>query len=196
MPTTAPLPSDVHAQRPGPRVEERGDEELARLVGEADEAAFAILYERRYQELYRHCHSIVRDDLDAQDALQSAWTSALVALRRGRRDAPVRPWLYQIVHNEAISALRRRRQGNPPPPAPGPGAPSAEEHASTGSDSRCWSPTCVSCPSGRAFRAARAHPFPRGTRCDHRAGPGAARGLGDRVWHRCPDGRRVVRREH
>jgi predicted transcriptional regulator len=31
-----------------------------------------------------------------------------VALRRGQRHAPLRPWLFRIAHNEAISAIRRR----------------------------------------------------------------------------------------
>jgi RNA polymerase sigma factor (sigma-70 family) len=86
-----------------------GDERLAKLVGAGNEAAFAMLYERHHQALYRYCRSLVGTDADAQDALQSAMTGALVALRAGRRDAPVRPWLFRIAHNEAISLLRRRR---------------------------------------------------------------------------------------
>ena len=138
MATTASLPSEAGGQGPAPRLEECGDETLAHLVAEADEAAFAVLYERHYQALHRYCRSIVRDDLDAQDALQTAWTSVLVALRHGRRDAPVRPWLYRIVHNEAISLLRRRRRGAEPTAAPAHGdravalahgAPSAEDSA-------------------------------------------------------------------
>ena len=86
-----------------------GDERLARLVGEGSERAFAALYERYHQPLYRFCRSIVRDDGDAQDALQSALASAFAALGRGQRDAPLRPWLFRIAHNEAVSLLRRRR---------------------------------------------------------------------------------------
>ena len=86
-----------------------GDERLARLVGGGSERAFAALYERYHQPLYRYCRSILRDDSDAQDALQSALASALAALQRGPRDAPVRPWLFRIAHNEAVSLLRRRR---------------------------------------------------------------------------------------
>jgi hypothetical protein len=33
----------------------------------------------------------------------------LVALREGRPNAPVRPWLSRIAHNEAVPLLRRRR---------------------------------------------------------------------------------------
>jgi RNA polymerase sigma factor (sigma-70 family) len=86
-----------------------GEERLARLAGEGNERAFAALYERYHQPLYRYCRSLVRSDVDAQDALQSTFTAALSALRRGRRDAPLRPWLFRIAHNESISLLRRRR---------------------------------------------------------------------------------------
>jgi RNA polymerase sigma factor (sigma-70 family) len=85
------------------------DERLARMVGQGNERAFGTLYSRYHQQLYRYCHSMVRHEADAQDALQTTFTSALTALRRGQRDAPLRPWLYRIAHNESISLLRRRR---------------------------------------------------------------------------------------
>jgi RNA polymerase sigma factor (sigma-70 family) len=85
------------------------DERLARLVGAGNERAFAVLYERHHQPLYRYCRSMLRHDADAQDALQSALAGAFAALKREQRDAPLRPWLYRIAHNEAVSVLRRRR---------------------------------------------------------------------------------------
>src|SRR5207302_9006351 len=51
----------------------------------------------------------LRHEADAQDALQSAFAGAYAALRRSQRDAPIRPWLFRIAHNESISVLRRRR---------------------------------------------------------------------------------------
>ena len=91
------------------RLSRLGDEVLARLAGGGGERAFAALYERYHQPLYRYCRSILRDDADAQDALQSTFAAALSALQRGRRDAPLRPWLFRIAHNESISLLRRGR---------------------------------------------------------------------------------------
>jgi RNA polymerase sigma factor (sigma-70 family) len=85
------------------------EERLARLVARGEDRAFNALYERYKQPLYRYVRTIVGSDADAQDALQAAFLSALVALRRGRRDAPLRPWLFRIAHNEAVSLLRRRR---------------------------------------------------------------------------------------
>ena len=86
-----------------------GDERLARLVRRGDERAFGLLYERYHQPLYRYLRSLLGQDADAQDALQSTFASAFGALRVGRRDAPLRPWLFRIAHNHAISAMRRRR---------------------------------------------------------------------------------------
>lgn len=86
-----------------------GDERLARLVGGGSERAFAILYERYHQRLYRYVRAMLRHDADAQDALQSALAKAFSALVEDRRDAPLRPWLYRIAHNEAVSIMRRRR---------------------------------------------------------------------------------------
>lgn len=106
----------------------RSDELLARLVGSGGERPFRALYDRHHRQLYRYCYSLVRNDSDAQDALQSTFTRALIALRQGKRSAPLRPWLYRIAHNEAISILRARGpvvpQSDPEPLRAG---PSAEE---------------------------------------------------------------------
>jgi RNA polymerase sigma factor (sigma-70 family) len=85
------------------------DERLARLASAGNQRALAVLYERHHQALYRYCRSIVRDHDDAQDALQSTMTHAFVALRARERDLAVRPWLFRIAHNEAVSILRKRR---------------------------------------------------------------------------------------
>jgi RNA polymerase sigma factor (sigma-70 family) len=72
-------------------------------------AAFAVVYERHHQALYRYCVSILRHEQDAQDALQSTMVSAYAALQDESRDIDLRPWLFRIAHNEAVSILRRRR---------------------------------------------------------------------------------------
>ena len=85
------------------------DERLAREVGSGHENAFTALFNRYHQQLYRYCRSLTGSDQDAQDALQSTFANALIALRAGRRNAPLRPWLYRIAHNESISLVRSRR---------------------------------------------------------------------------------------
>src|SRR5438270_12360475 len=91
------------------------DERLAQLASRGNARAFAALYERHHQALYRYCLAIVRRPEDAQDALQSAFERAFAALRAGEREVSVRPWLFRIVHNESISLLRSRPAGEGPP---------------------------------------------------------------------------------
>jgi RNA polymerase sigma factor (sigma-70 family) len=105
------------------------DERLARLVEDGGERAFAIIYERYHQRLYRYCRSLLRDGDDAYDALQSTLVNALAALQRGRRDAPLRPWLFRIAHNESISIIRRREPGKGPFDVAESCVPSAEARA-------------------------------------------------------------------
>ena len=85
------------------------DERLAKLAARGNARAFAALYARNHQAIYRYCRSILRHDHDAQDALQNTMMRAHAALCAQERDLAVRPWLFRIAHNEAISLLRKRR---------------------------------------------------------------------------------------
>jgi RNA polymerase sigma factor (sigma-70 family) len=83
---------------------------LRAQAARTDPAALAAMYERHHQALYRYCRSILHDDEDARDALQSTMAKALAALHGEERDFELRPWLFRIAHNEAISRLRQRRE--------------------------------------------------------------------------------------
>jgi RNA polymerase sigma factor (sigma-70 family) len=84
------------------------DERLARHAAAGSRDAFAVIFERHHQGLYRYCRSMLDHD-DASDALQMTMTAALRSLPGERREVALKPWLYRIAHNEAISLLRRRR---------------------------------------------------------------------------------------
>jgi RNA polymerase sigma factor (sigma-70 family) len=86
------------------------DERLARRAAAGDERAFAAIFDRYHQALYRYCLAIVSDPQDAQDALQNAMVKVLRALPGEQRRIELKPWLYRIAHNESIELLRRRRE--------------------------------------------------------------------------------------
>lgn len=88
-----------------------GDELLAKLVAHGSHNAFAALCERHSRALHRYCLSILRNEHDAQDALQSTMTRAYAALRAHERDVSPRAWLFRIAHNESITILRKRSRG-------------------------------------------------------------------------------------
>jgi RNA polymerase sigma-70 factor, ECF subfamily len=65
---------------------------------------------RHNQPAYRACRAVLRDDQEAEDAVQAAWLSAYRALARFRRDASFRTWMTRIAVNEATSRLRNQRR--------------------------------------------------------------------------------------
>jgi RNA polymerase sigma factor (sigma-70 family) len=69
----------------------------------------AAIFQRHHQALHRYCYSIVGNSHDAADALQNSMVKVLKALPGETRQIALRPWLFRIAHNEAISLLRARR---------------------------------------------------------------------------------------
>lgn len=86
------------------------DQRLAQRAVRGDERAFAAIFDRYHQSLYRFCLAIIGDPQDAQDALQNTMVKVLRALPGEERRIELKPWLYRIAHNESIELLRRRRQ--------------------------------------------------------------------------------------
>ena len=84
------------------------DERVAERARVGDQRAFEVIFERYHQELYRYCMAILSNPDDARDALQSTMAAALRSLPGDERQIDLRPWLYRIAHNEAISIVRRR----------------------------------------------------------------------------------------
>ena len=89
------------------------DDRLTRLAAGGSTAAFSTIYRRHHQAIYRYCLSIVANEHDARDALQETMASALRALQGEEREISLRPWLFRIAHNEAVTVLRKRRRESP-----------------------------------------------------------------------------------
>lgn len=86
------------------------DERLTKRAVGGDERAFAAIFRRYHQSLYRFCLAIVGNPEDAQDALQNTMVKVMRALPGEERTIELKPWLYRIAHNESIDLLRRRRE--------------------------------------------------------------------------------------
>jgi RNA polymerase sigma factor (sigma-70 family) len=86
------------------------DLRLVELSRTGDERAFEALVRRHRHELHVYAARLMGAEGRGEDALQHALMSAWVALRdRGAEVANPRAWLYGIVHNSAVSVLRRAR---------------------------------------------------------------------------------------
>jgi RNA polymerase sigma-70 factor (ECF subfamily) len=86
------------------------DQALAERVATGDEAAIRLLMRRYNQTLFRTSRAILRDDAEAEDALQEAYLKAFRAMGTFRSDARLSTWLIRIVANEALGRLRRTRR--------------------------------------------------------------------------------------
>ncbi len=84
----------------------QSDERLAGYARAGHERAFEALVRRYRRQLFGYCRRLLLSEEHAEDALQQALLQAWVALREGTEVRAVRPWLYRIVYNAAVNALR------------------------------------------------------------------------------------------
>jgi len=85
------------------------DHELAARAAAGDGAAFAAIMRRHNRLLFRTARSILKSDVDAEDALQEAYLRAWRAIDGFRAEAKLSTWLARIVINESLARLRRGR---------------------------------------------------------------------------------------
>ena len=84
------------------------DAELVRRIAAGDHAACRELMRRYNQRLYRTARAILKDDAEAEDAVQEAYLLAFRAMGGFRGDAKLSTWLVRIAANEALGRLRKR----------------------------------------------------------------------------------------
>ena len=86
------------------------DATLAKRIASGDHGAFVILMRRHNQALFRTARSILRDDAEAEDAVQDAYLLAYRAMGSFRAEAKLSTWLVRIVVNESLGRARRNRR--------------------------------------------------------------------------------------
>lgn len=91
---------------PAPAVD-LDDVALARRIADGDRAAFELLMRRHNRRLFRLARATLRDEAEAEDALQEAYLSAYRSIARFRGDAALSTWLSRLVLNECLGRLRR-----------------------------------------------------------------------------------------
>lgn len=82
---------------------------LPRLIG-GDRHAFELMMRRHNRRLYRLARATLRNDCDAEDALQEAYLAAYHSLAGFRGDAALSTWLSRLVMNECLGRLRRSKR--------------------------------------------------------------------------------------
>ncbi|WP_233858260.1 RNA polymerase sigma factor [Paraburkholderia sp. HD33-4] len=88
------------------------DVQIVRRIVAGDHDAFELLMRRHNRRLYRLARATLRNDAEAEDALQDAYLNAYKAIAQFRGDARLFTWLSRLVLNECFARMRRdaRRQ--------------------------------------------------------------------------------------
>lgn len=84
------------------------DEEVVRRVRSGEPALFELLVRRYNQRVYRAVRSLLRDDREAEDAVQQAWLAAYSHLDQFAGASAFSTWLTRIALNEGLARVRQR----------------------------------------------------------------------------------------
>ena len=83
---------------------------LAARIARHDPAAFEALMRRHNGKLFRVARAILRDDGEAEDALQDAYVDAYRHIGDFRGGSRLVTWLTRIVINHSLMRLRRQKR--------------------------------------------------------------------------------------
>jgi len=86
------------------------DMALVERIGTGDHAAFESLMRTYNGKLFRIARAILKDDGDAEDALQDAYLEAYRHLDEFRGASELGTWLTRIVVNQALMRLRKEKR--------------------------------------------------------------------------------------
>src|SRR5438477_10937029 len=91
-----------------PQREQLSDADVVRRVLGGETALFEIIMRRYNQRIYRAVRSIVRDEGEAEDAMQQAYVNAYSHLHQFAERASFATWLTRIAINEALARVKPR----------------------------------------------------------------------------------------
>ncbi|MDB4934704.1 MAG: polymerase sigma-54 factor RpoN [Labilithrix sp.] len=82
---------------------------VARVLG-GETAVFELLMRRHNRRVFRAARAILRNDTEAEDAMQEAYVAAFTHLRDFAGRARFSTWLVRIAVHEALGRLRKSKR--------------------------------------------------------------------------------------
>lgn len=93
--------------------DELTEQVLVRQAQRGSHDAFGLLVERYDRRLLYYVRRLLGDGDESFDVLQAAWLQVFRKLSSLKSPQAFRVWLYRIVHDQAVSHLRRERRQPP-----------------------------------------------------------------------------------
>lgn len=86
------------------------DQEIITRILDGEKNLYALIVRRYNQRLYRVAMSIINDDAEAEDVMQTAYINAYENLGKFAFKASFSTWLTRILINESLLRLKKRRK--------------------------------------------------------------------------------------
>ncbi|MBP7273076.1 MAG: RNA polymerase sigma factor [Saprospiraceae bacterium] len=86
------------------------NELIQRYLLTQDTSAFGVLYKRYANRVYCKCITLLRDEGEAQDAMQDIFMKIFLNLSAFSEKSKFSTWIYSISYNYCIDLLRKRKK--------------------------------------------------------------------------------------
>jgi RNA polymerase sigma-70 factor (ECF subfamily) len=86
------------------------DFEIIESIKRGNAGDYALLVNRYKDKAFSMLRRMLKNDMDAEEALQDSFLKAFKSLDNFRSDAKFATWFYRIVYNTALSVLSSKRK--------------------------------------------------------------------------------------
>ena len=91
-------------------MEKLTDEEIIGSVLKGNDNDFALIVDRYKDRAFSLLCGIVKNQMDAEEALQDSFIKVFNALRTFRNDSKFSTWFYKIVYNTGITVISNKKR--------------------------------------------------------------------------------------
>jgi len=97
--------------KPRAKKPELTDEELLVLIGTGNQKAYGMLAQRYVGKIWRLAMSILKNEQEAEDAVQDVFVSMLQSMKKWDPDGSAKfsTWIYRVSFNKCIDIKRKRK---------------------------------------------------------------------------------------
>ena len=94
-------------------ISKRSDEDIVKIVRRKDKEAYSEIIKRYGEKLLRYADYLINDSDMAGDIVQESFIKAYVNLNGFDTKKKFSSWIYRIVHNEAMNAVKKQKKSVP-----------------------------------------------------------------------------------